>query len=86
MSDNIKEKQIRRYINEKKVSELTNISTSTLQQHRWQGKGLPYIKIGRTVRYLESEVLAYLDQLKVQKNPFKQRKPIAVVEYATALF
>ena len=66
MLDNIKEIKIRLTIDEKKVSELTNISTSTLQQHRWQGKGLPYIKIGRTVRYLESEVLAYLDHLKVQ--------------------
>ena len=67
--DNIKEKQNKALYHEKKVSELTNISTSTLQQHRWLGKGLPYIKIGRASGILESEVLAYLDQLKVQTKP-----------------
>ena len=57
------------YINEVNVSDMTGMSVATLRNHRWLGKGIPYIKIGRTVRYQESEVLAYLDKLKVQTKP-----------------
>ena len=57
------------YLPETLVSEITGMSVATLRNHRWLGKGIPYIKIGRTVRYQESEVLAYLDQLRVQTKP-----------------
>ena len=62
-------KEVPKYLTEIKVSDITGISKSCLQQHRWLGKGIPYVKIGRTVRYQESEVLAYLDKLKVQTKP-----------------
>ena len=57
------------YLPETLVSEITGMSVATLRNHRWLGKGIPYIKIGRTVRYQESEILAYLDKLKVQTKP-----------------
>ena len=57
------------YINEVKVSDMTGMSVATLRNHRWLGKGIPYIKIGRTVRYQESEVLEYLENLRVQTKP-----------------
>ena len=57
------------YINEVNVSDMTGMSVATLRNHRWLGKGIPYIKIGRTVRYQESEVLEYLENLRVQTKP-----------------
>ena len=57
------------YINEVKVSDMTGMSVATLRNHRWLGIGIPYIKIGRTVRYQESEVLEYLENLRVQTKP-----------------
>ena len=57
------------FINEVKVSDMTGISVATLRNHRWLGRGLPYHKFGRSVLYLEAEVLNYLDQLKVQTQP-----------------
>ena len=65
----IENKVISPLIKEKMVSELTGMSLATLRIHRWLGKGIPYIKIGRSVRYLESDVQNFLDQLKVQTKP-----------------
>ena len=70
-------KEFSKYLTEIEVSEITGISKSCLQQHRWLRKGLPYIKIGRSVRYKESDIMAYLDQLKVQtKPPLKNESPL----------
>ena len=65
----IENKVISPLFKEKMVSELTGMSLATLRNHRWLGKGIPYIKIGRSVRYLESDVQNFLDQLKVQTKP-----------------
>jgi hypothetical protein len=41
------------------VSQITGRSTSTLQKDRVTGRGIPYIKFGRQVRYRESDVEAF---------------------------
>ena len=38
-------------LTEREVSSRTGLSLSTLRAHRFKRKGLPYIKIGRSVRY-----------------------------------
>ena len=65
----IENKVISPLIKEKMVSELTGMSLATIRNHRWLGIGIPYIKIGRSVRYLESDVHDFLNQLKVQTKP-----------------
>ncbi len=50
-----------RYATEKEVSEMTRIALSTLRNHRHLCKGIPYIKIGRSVRYRINDVRAYMD-------------------------
>ncbi|WP_042442923.1 helix-turn-helix domain-containing protein [Azospirillum sp. B510] len=44
------------------VSQYTGISVSTLRQQRVKGgpDSIPYIKIGRSVRYLRSDLDAYM--------------------------
>jgi hypothetical protein len=41
----------REYHTEKEVAEIMSVSLATLRNHRFQMKGLPYIKLGRAVRY-----------------------------------
>lgn len=57
-----------RYLNEQQVAEITGISRSSLQQHRWRGTGIPYTKFGRSVRYLEREVLAHMERGRVETD------------------
>jgi hypothetical protein len=43
------------------VAESLNVTISTLAQQRYRGIGLPYIRVGRAVRYRWADVQAYLD-------------------------
>jgi len=68
MKTNLTEKlkeEIPRYLTEKEVAEMTGLSLSTLRNSRFQGRGLPYIKIGRSVRYSLDDVVAYMESRKV---------------------
>jgi len=47
------------------VSKLTKLSLQTLRNNRSTGKGFPYIKIGRSVRYKKSDVLQFMEDHKV---------------------
>jgi hypothetical protein len=38
------------------------ISTRSMQRHRQQGTGPTYIKVGRLVRYRESDLVAFLEE------------------------
>lgn len=54
-----------KYINEKEVSEITNISIDTLQKDRHLKKGFPYTKIGRSVKYSLQDIIDYMEKNKV---------------------
>ena len=43
------------------VEAITGRARSTLQKDRLARRGIPYIKLGRLVRYRESVVAAYLE-------------------------
>ena len=58
-------------VTEYEVSEMTKLSLATLRNNRRLGLGIPYIKIGRSVRYMKSDVLAYLESLRVETKPHK---------------
>lgn len=55
-----------RYVNEKKVAEITGFSLQTLRNDRHTGKGIPYTKRGRSVRYRLDEVLGYMEDGKIE--------------------
>lgn len=38
-----------------------NIQPATMEQHRWNGRGPRFVKIGRSVRYRQADLDAYLD-------------------------
>jgi excisionase family DNA binding protein len=54
---------IDRLLSDREVARLIGCARSTLQKDRCSGTGIPYITIGRQVRYRESDVAAYLAAL-----------------------
>ena len=54
---------VEQLLNETDVSRLTGRAVSTLQKDRCVGTGIPFIRLGRLVRYRQSDVAAYLESL-----------------------
>ena len=54
-----------RYLNEHEVARLTGRAVPTLRNDRCQYKGLPYVKVGRSVRYSLRDVLRWMEERKV---------------------
>ena len=58
----------KRYLKETEVSELTGLALSTIRNHRAARKGLPFIKLGKAVRYDFDAVVRYMDKNQVETN------------------
>lgn len=54
-----------KWINEKQVAEITGLSCSTLQKQRHHGIGIPYSKLGSSVRYSIKVVQAFMAEHQV---------------------
>ncbi|MCX5814246.1 MAG: helix-turn-helix domain-containing protein [Proteobacteria bacterium] len=53
------------YRNEREIAKLTGISLSSLRNNRSLKRGLPYIKIGKSIRYNMSDVINYLESHRI---------------------
>ena len=60
MTDQVK------FVNEFEVAERTGMAVATLRNHRWLGRGIPYIKFGRSVRYSLEAVDAFMQERTVE--------------------
>jgi len=56
------------------VANLTGLSQETLAQWRSQKRGIPYLKVGRAVRYDPADVQAYLEGCRVSVSVPKERR------------
>ena len=56
------------------VANLTGLSQETLAQWRSQKRGIPYLKVGRAVRYDPADVQAYLEGCRVSVSVSKERR------------
>jgi len=54
-----------KYIDEKIVSEITGRALPTLRNDRHNRRGIPYCKIGRSVRYALSDVITFMESRKI---------------------
>ena len=59
------EKDQNQWLTEVEVSLLTKLSLSTLRAHRFYRKGMPYSKVGRSVRYSLADVAACMKSRRV---------------------
>ena len=48
--------------NEKETAKLLSLSIKTLQRYRYTGGGPIYIKLGKSVRYKESDIEKYVSE------------------------
>ena len=55
-----------KYITEKEVAEITGRALSTLRNERFLGKGIPYIKIGKSVRYKYEDVIEFMESRMIE--------------------
>lgn len=58
------EKEIR-YLTDIQVSRLISIPVQTLRNQRFRGKGIPYVKMSKSVRYRYDDVIAFMESRKV---------------------
>jgi predicted DNA-binding transcriptional regulator AlpA len=54
-----------RYIDEREVSRMTGRALPTLRNDRHKGRGIPYAKIGRSVRYSVDDVISFMEKRKI---------------------
>ncbi len=58
--------KLHNYLNENQVAERLGVSVKLLRKHRWEGKGLPYLKFGARDLYAEPEVVEYLQEHRIE--------------------
>ena len=56
------------FLTEREVAELGIRSRQALRNDRWLGRGLPFYRVGRSVRYLKKDVAAYLKRNRVKHD------------------
>ena len=64
------EKQDKLYLTEKEVAAITGLSLSTIQKMRSHCRGIPYVKIGKSVRYVLEDVQAFMEAHRVNVYPY----------------
>jgi len=57
-----------RYVTEKEVSAITGLAIPTLRNDRARAgrRRIPFIKLGKAVRYLESDVIAFMERHRIE--------------------
>ncbi len=53
------------WVDEKQVAQITKRALQTLRNDRHHGRGIPYSKIGRSVRYELQDVVEYMRARKI---------------------
>jgi excisionase family DNA binding protein len=56
------------------VAAVTGLSVETLAQWRSQRRGIPYLKVGRAVRYDPADVQTYLEGCRVSVSDPQERR------------
>ena len=57
---------MKQYLNEREVAEMTGISLSTLRNNRFKHRGIPYYKVGKMVRYKSDEIVAFMEERRIE--------------------
>jgi Helix-turn-helix domain len=54
-----------KYVDEKRVSKITGRALSTLRNDRHNRRGIPYCRVGRSIRYSLSDVVEFMESRKI---------------------
>jgi len=58
------------YLTEKQVAEITGFALSTLRNNRFMQRGIPYVKVGKSVRYKLGDVIEFMDRIFITPERF----------------
>ncbi len=58
------------YLTEKQVAEMTGFALSTLRNNRFMQRGIPYVKVGKSVRYKLGDVIEFMDRIQITPERF----------------
>jgi predicted DNA-binding transcriptional regulator AlpA len=58
----------KRYFNEREAAAMCGWSVSSLRNWRSLGRGPAYCKVGKSVRYLEADLFAFMERCRVVLN------------------
>jgi predicted DNA-binding transcriptional regulator AlpA len=61
-------------LRDKEVSEILKLSTATLANLRSQGKGVPFIRLGRSVRYCLHDLEAFIAHNRIPTDETMEEK------------
>ena len=64
--------------NQQTLAAVLDCSTQLLERNRWEGKGVPYLKIGRKVLYRKNDVLSFLQQQKIYRSTCDEGEILSV--------
>lgn len=65
--------------NQQTLAAVLDCSTQLLERNRWEGKGVPYLKIGRKVLYRKNDILSFLQQQKIYRSTCDEGQILSVV-------
>lgn len=54
-----------KYLTDRAVEELTGIKRQSLANSRHLGRGIPYSRVGRSIRYKLADVLSFMEQHRI---------------------
>lgn len=57
---------LKKYVDERTTAEILGIGVQTLRNDRCLGRGLPYVKLKRSVRYDLDDVYTFMESHKIQ--------------------
>ena len=63
------------YLTEKQVSEITGRALQTLRNERHLGRGIPYVKVGRSIRYSLEDVVEFMESRKIRTQDSMYVRP-----------
>ena len=54
-------------IDEKEIARLTRRSLAAVRKDRYSGRGVPALRLGKSVRYRPSDLISYLEGCRTEK-------------------
>jgi hypothetical protein len=64
-----------KYIDEQEVARITGRALSTLRNERFNHRGIPYYKVGRSVRYSLGDVIQFMEKHRIETEPQAGQQP-----------
>ena len=64
-----------KYIDEQEVAGITGRALSTLRNERFNRRGIPYYKVGRSVRYSLGDVIQFMEKHRIETEPLAGQQP-----------